>query len=94
MLKCTKCGTDVQYGRFWLGGKLKCNHCGQNLSLEFRSRMIPLLLYLVPVAFLMWKTKGFPVLACLMALAFFSGVDVLLHNVRWLVRAVPVDKGD
>jgi hypothetical protein len=56
--------------------------------------MIPLLLYLVPVAFLMWKTKGFPVLACLMALAFFSGVDVLLHNVRWLVRAVPVDKGD
>jgi DNA-directed RNA polymerase subunit RPC12/RpoP len=93
-LKCTKCGADVQFGRFWLGGNLKCKHCGQNVSLEFRSKMIPLLLYLVPVTFLIWKTKGFPVLAVLLALAFFSGVGVLLHNVRWLVRAVPVKEDD
>jgi hypothetical protein len=88
-LKCTKCGKVVEFGSYWLGGQRKCKNCAQNVSLEFRSRAIPLLLVLGPVAFLIWKTKGFPVLDSLLV-AFFSGVSVLLRNVRWLVRTVPV----
>jgi hypothetical protein len=93
-LKCSNCGTDVEFGRFWLGGQRKCSNCDRSVSLEFRSRAIPWLLFLVPAAFVIWKTKGFPVLQLLLVLAFFSGVGVLLLNVRWLVRTVPADKDE